>query len=1433
MGPCNEESGFDMTRANLMFRTLVLRVFCLLFLGSGLLKADVTISSNVYGLPYQWQMRKTAFYDATQQELFFGSISPNANSTLLLSTITGLDAYNYTPAGLTVGGFINAEGFDTRSVWDMNLVNQGTTPTPWLLSIMANAAGAAPVSLMYACNVTPNAFASFSYSTFNNNSGVASIPFKVCMAERASGSVAAADKPVFVVAIANSASDTTFNATVGGACFRLFTIDPENNTFIEFSGSKLAASALGSFGELRDMWWDSALKRLYCAFTRTNETKVGIACLYLDESTPASPVLKLLNNAELLAAPASGSSLIPYVHKVRTFCANPSDTTNLQNKYLIINGGRDANAYNSLYALPLVNRNNPALVAQGAVDTKTNSSVSGTSGSGVSTHDNSWLDQRNDIAALTAGLGSSSIIAARTVGAGPLPVSPTTPVTDIQISGLTVYVSVADDSGAECIFASTAAVYHENADVTNSTITPGENSKLLYWTPWKKIVDSSFNSPIAAFGIIDSGSRKLVALRDNNSIVSRNETTFPSFTTVPQRSFSSVSTTGLDLADLTTMWRSRQLGVVDGALRRLYAGTSLVNAGADTLKIYASSTLGAPISDLPMTSSTLVSSLYNSPIWTMGMYGSSLLVVPHTERGNSPSTGGKHMYCFTEGHLVAENTDADIKDKATSPAASRIVNFVVAQKDVNTKFILAAIPQADQATFSSGHDNCVRSFTYTPPTSGLGSIVPAASDDTFTYNLGTGGAALAIQSGQTTGYVLTYRSLEDMYYDSVFNVVYLGFTRSVDGGAASDATDDPGLTFLGWNTAGTATRVSGKLLEGCVDDTTGFKHVLKVRTLHTRTGQTNAANNRSYLIMNATNYMGLAGDGTDQANVALNRIYALPLVVSGDDAGKIATSTTHATKAVLAANTWSETGASAENYAQHVVGGGYLPTHPRSVVTGMVTRGKAVFVSVANPQGVVGERGVFVSQAITDSDEKLTGWTAWKKIGGGNENIAFLGYHGKTDSILAVNHDSSRVEEFTWKPRTSVESAKLSYQNLVGLAKTLESDFPSQKRGMYNIQSLPVISTDNATTAHMVGAFGYDSLALAYLIKKTTGDVGTVKYPHKLETTRYKCFADDSVLAGIKSLYCLAVPTRAPGWVFAAGYRGLAVLRDASSGRGWTSLPASLSDASSGVAITSQTWKQIPEVVGPVYKMITMTTSSMTPLVICMTKKGLQAFVADEDKFKTTDPDPLALFDASSIFTDPTEYMRDIAPVGGKMFLVGTTKGLYLMQVNDTNDAFISSPTQILYGSALLGPIGTIRTTHPKLASVGSLNPTGLNNAWINVDVLTARVINDQSEHYQFKIKLNSSGVVDVGGITSLSLYRSFTKLEGKLFTSAGENSYILPGKHLSTGGSLDIFADDALSSEAPFTVLQNDSQIGAISEVAADGTRVVTAGGNVYVYKA
>ncbi len=1406
---------------------------CFLFIS--VIRVDINLQGGLYSLPYQWQMRKTSFYDTIQQQLFMGSIISNSKNNLAVSTANGSSLYSYTPTGLPEGSNVDIDGYEDRSIWDMALVYKGSTPEPWLMQLIANNSGTAPASKLYAVNIDAETPTYFSYTSFLNNAGTASIPFKICRAERAHADVAAADKNVFVVAIAGSSSDTAFNSTSSGACFRLFTINSGGTGVSEFASSKLDASALGSFSELRDMWWDSTLKRLYCAFARTdaNETKTGFCALYLDETTAASPVLKFVNDGELLSAPASSAkSLLPYVHKVRTITTNPSDAASVQNKYLLACGGRDINSYNRIYALPLLNLNNAASTSQGKIDVKTNASRSG---SGVTAHDNSWLDQRNDITALTAGLTTFdsvavSTIAQRTVGCGPVPVSAQTPITDVYVNRLNVYVSVADDSGLPCLYMTRALVAYD--DGSDSAVElAGHDGKLLGWTPWKKVSDASFNKPIVTFGINTEGT--LLTLFDNNTITDKTSAQFPSFVEIPQMSFSSVSSAKFDIEDMTTMWRLRDIVVFNPEIKVLYAGTNNINMTTSALRWYQLDDSGSAVT----TASFAPTVLLNNATWTMATFGSLVLTVPHTQIAESISSGGNKLYLMSGSTVFTENDAADIKD--SSDAASRIIKVISAEK-LTARVMLTAIPDATRNDFASGNNNCIRMFSYTMASDRVANPIAPVSGTTFMYSLATGAAALAKNSSQS-GSALAYRSLEDMYFDSINKRTYLAFTKATDG-KNDDSDDDTGLIFIGWNADGTAKSVSGKLLEGSVDGATGFKHILKLATMHTRVDSSDATLNRSYLIFNGTNHAGVATDGTGLGAAVLNKIYALPLVVSGDNIGKIATSTTHATAANLASETWSETASSGANYQSHVVGGGYLPTHPRSVITGLIVSGKTVFASVANPQGIQGQRGIFFSQAITDNDEKLVAWTAWKKIGGLNDNVATIGYSASTDSVIAVNHDSSSVQVISWKNHSEVDAVNASRQNLYSFAKKVEADFSGDNSKMYSLNNLNISSNDGTTTTHMFGAFGYDKLALGYLAKTVHAtDVGSFKYPHDLETNRYLLYPNDSELKQIKSLYCMAVPPRLPGWVFAGGYRGLAVLRNASNGRGFTALPTSFVDTNSGgyTAMNAQTWLTLPGVVGPVYKILATTSvvsggDTIAPVIICMTKKGLTAFLATEGKFKTSSPDALAPFDTSEIFTDPGEYMRDMAIVGGRMILVGTSKGLYLLELSSTNDSFERPARKILYQNFMMGPIGAIKVTAPKSSATTASDPTGLKNSWFLIDVLTARVVANQSEHYQFKIKLSDS-VLATSGLTDVVLKRSFTNIQGKIAKFGDATYYILPGKHLSTPGSVRVVGNELLSDSgtSPATVINDDAQMSDISEVPTDGARLMTIDGLVSAYRA
>jgi hypothetical protein len=1383
--------GERMSKAAPRFKLVIMTV-CALFSLFSAISADtneVQLSTHLYKLPYQWQRRSTALYDATLKQLFVGSTASDAGSALIISTINNQQIYSHTPRNLATASHVDSAGYDKRPVWDMALIHKGAVP--WLTATMTDTTNQRSASSIHFINVSDPAAVPtyFTHTSVKNSLDETSIPHKLAGVARAT-SISEGDRKVFVMAVRHTSTADNFSSEGTGSCFRLFTVNGSGNGLTEFTtDAKLDVDSasytdadsekkIGKISDIRDMYWDSTLERLYCAVHRTaGHNRFGVYSLFLKDSTTAAPKIRSLKQ-ELLS---TQESLCPYVHKVRTLCTNPTDSVATQKRYLIINGSTDASVYNTIYALPIVNKNDPTNTDQGRIATKADSNLKAV------TNNDSWFDQSDDTA-------NATYLALRMVGGRALPVEPQTPVTNIQTSKGTVYVTTANKDGSPSIFSSTATV--------------DENDKITGWSVWKEITDANFTKPFVTSGVnIETGNNKFLGITQSGALIHRPTTNFPAFTN-PLPMPLSVHTT-------TNHWRQRTLTipVLGSSAITLHHASAEKSMGGNGLVGYTS-TDSAPLPISIFSTDNKPSQLYDKAIWDMTVEPSTkkLVVIPHTTiDGPTIVTGGSEIYYISGSNAYGFGTNATT---TTAPldnlgTASRFYKVTAISKPYDdggtTKYkaaFFAAIPANNQNLFTSGQENCIRTLElHTTSTEGSWlREVPGS----FKYDFKT----ITAYSGQGGGN-LSFKNLQDMCWDPILKKCYIGFSKDQDGNGLTESRD-PGLVMIGFDANG-ENRVDPKKL---LEKNTGYKHILKMRVMHTKTDTTTPSKNRSYLIFNGSNHINIAGNSSGQTAMITNRLYALPLVVTGDNTGKIATDGTCATATTDAESTW-RTGV---DDSQHIVGGSALPTHNKAVIRDMVVSGKSVMVSVVNPPGIEGQCGIFITQAITDENETLVRWTPWKPLADIHGTSAGFGYLPVQDKLISLHQNSGEVKNYRWQRDIGTE-ARFATDSISYSLRAFESDIDNAKGGIYEIWDLSTTST-TAGTSYMMGATGFDSFAIAHFGLQTTSSPATPHYPSADDKDYYKVFKDDAVIKAVGPLYTANASPGKNGWIFVGGYAGCAVLRTpgsgATAGVGWTEVPLSLADTNSDAhaALNAMTWKQVPGITSSVYKIIT--TDSF---FVGMTKKGLVGFKTTAGKFKDSVPDALGSF--SYTFPDDDEYMRDVVVVHGKELLIGTTKGLYYLSINDSEESFIT-PTPIYYKGKLFGPIGTIHVTKPA---------TEQTEGWFNIDVLTARLIDDQSAHYTFKIKL-STGTISNGTVTSPILVRGFFHLLGKIYNTGPALYYTLPGKHLTTSGSIGIISSEAESSTSCHTVHSNTNHIGSITEFGADGTRIVVSGGNVYTYR-
>jgi hypothetical protein len=188
-----------------------------------------------------------------------------------------------------------------------------------------------------------------------------------------------------------------------------------------------------------------------------------------------------------------------------------------------------------------------------------------------------------------------------------------------------------------------------------------------------------------------------------------------------------------------------------------------------------------------------------------------------------------------------------------------------------------------------------------------------------------------------------------------------------------------------------------------------------------------------------------------------------------------------------------------------------------------------------------------------------------------------------------------------------------------------------------SVNSLKVYSnnTDGIGDHKWVVAAGYKRLAF---VRACAGYPQVTSDSYKLyDTTNTSSFNQ------IGPIYCTEIShsdQADKGWLFAGGYRGLAVL-SSPSGNGWDGSAglSSIDDLKEtiGEEVCDFSFKRLSGINGPVYKLYADGT-----YLYVMTREGLFRIEMAANKFKLTDPTALG---AEVIYSaQPQEYLLDIAP---------------------------------------------------------------------------------------------------------------------------------------------------------------------------------------------
>lgn len=292
------------------------------------------------------------------------------------------------------------------------------------------------------------------------------------------------------------------------------------------SSETIRINAEPEIGPFATMYWDDQLQRLYIGLELTTSTGInnGAKAVVVGEIEDCGK-LELHNIAPDAAFNVGASDRnhtivgtindtndqkIIWIHNLRTMHCSTGPS------YLIVNGGvlTTDEGNNVIYALPLV-------------DICPESEIQGT----LAKYDSPLSDKHTFVVPATqpADLALSTQPAVQ-VGAGPLPIQASTPISDIEVIGDTVYVSIA-----------TAQSSLDENGILYSQALFDKTGKIARWTPWTKrafppcafINTSCFDQGVAFFAV-DAVTGKVWAVDGNTRKVVR-VTAWDKGGTCPQR----------------------------------------------------------------------------------------------------------------------------------------------------------------------------------------------------------------------------------------------------------------------------------------------------------------------------------------------------------------------------------------------------------------------------------------------------------------------------------------------------------------------------------------------------------------------------------------------------------------------------------------------------------------------------------------------------------------------------------------------------------------------------------------------------------------------------------------------------------------------------------------------------------------------------------
>ncbi|MBM3894339.1 hypothetical protein FJ366_01965 [Candidatus Dependentiae bacterium] len=999
----------------------------------------------------------------------------------------------------------------------------------------------------------------------------------------------------------------------------------------------------------------------------------------------------------------------------------------------------------------------------------------GTTDSVAAARSETWLAQATN--------GVYTAVGRVIVGNAPFALSPGSYVTGVSLRGNVLYVSTINDSFGYEVWVTTATVTSNN---------------IASWSNWQRIN----NSALANVGAFATNGSYVWAITDGKTAYVKDALASPFTVSLPSLGLANTK-------DLEARVHLRNVVALDAVNKQLVVAAAVAPDGRsfDEVNNYNIATGAFTTADEVNAESPIT----GKGIWDMALItnadgGVDRYYLPKTE-----TTGGKMIvkvasdgtitsitadaYTAPEGYTGNTRRETFFQDG--DAVDSRCVKIVAGRNFANTANVLYCfIPDA-----ADGDTRYFKGESEYDMIKVLNADLTVAS--------GSIDFATLLDTGAGTGHEMSGGNIESLqcaYWEPTIRCLYLG--------GAKNSGDDPALALAKYTDA-TTIAGSAAFVDGQGSDDT-FRDVYQISSL-----QTVGSTARTILLVNATSS---AVSGKD---VATGGIYAIPVLTSGANKGKPC-GADYSTVAEDTDGTWSQ---STNPELFNVGGASGIPWNSKAVVVNMRTVGTQLFVTIANPPGVTGLTGVFSCRAVCSAAGALVGWTPWQLVGSLSASMQAVELDATYAKHIGLDFASGRPTVATWRSDAQVSA----YDQL---AAALNTDF-ANNGGVYSLAGHSArvntaydLDAGDGATMNMIVATGNKAVAIAHVGYTVDTTKSTVYNPEKTNQYGYKSFLNDAALLSLGGIYCSAMSRGTAGWIFVGGENGVAALRvsgeTGDKGKGWTgSLPASLQDAtSSSTTPAAMTWLKLTGITGPVHKMITVyDKDTHTESLVVMTPSGVHAFTLSAAKFQDVDATALGHASLTTFTSGVSERVWDIAPLDRATgtFAVATTRGLYVCKYDTAEeDGDLTVVGEVVDGDeASLGRIASISVIAPVITAA---------NPIYRLDLVTANARTDVSKHISVDLTINVSTGAIVG-TPAVAVVKTLDRMTTQVVHRDGVYTYnaSTPNRKPSALKYLAESASDNDPVDAGLPIFTGTT-LGPVTSVSADGSRLISVGGRVYV---